>query len=126
MNIFTRFLSQKHDNNHNLQNFITHWDELEALVIHIYRQKQADTTAQQTYHRLHHWLSQHYDHWRQPLIPHWQASRVGHTPTQQDPFAFIIQHDHADQFVDNWAVMQHLPAAREALNHLILAQEEDS
>ncbi len=127
MNIFTRFLSQG-ANDRALRAFIEHWDRLEALVIQTYRTGIASPDHRDVYPTLRSWLREAHGRWATDLAPFWQKSSVGGTLDHGDPYLFILHHDEAIDFVDNWPAMQHLPAAREALNQLILTltKEEDT
>jgi hypothetical protein len=120
MNPFTRFLVQllpKEDSS--LQAFVHHWDALEALVIRVYRSAMVETADEEEYQELFTWLQENYVHWQDHLQPYWQETKVGGQITAQDPFLRLITVRQAADFVGDWAAMQHLPAAREALNRYI-------
>lgn len=121
MNIFTRFLTQKQPLNPSLEQFIAHWDQLEALVIRVYKNKQATAADQTLYAELRPWLQTHYPSLTAALQPFWQASKVGGKLEHGDPFVFLFTPAGAEQFINNWAAMQHLPAARETLNSYLVA-----
>ena len=120
MNIFTRFLAQW-SSDRPLHAFIEQWDALEALVVRTYRTGQVSPEDEALYARARPALLSMYDRWVVDLRPFWQNSRVGGKLEHADPFIFLIQHERAADFIDNWPAMQHLPAAREALNGLIVA-----
>ena len=102
------------------QDFIAHWDALEQLVIRVFRSKAA-TPADETQHTpLRAWLHEHYAEWREALEPHWRQSKMAGKLAVVDPFALLMQIETAAGFVGQWPAMQALPAAREALNRLIL------
>lgn len=119
MNAFTRFLSRKQPKNRLLP-FIERWDALEFLVIETFKQKQPTAATRAEYVALRDWLMAHYPAWADQLRPKWQASRVGFEPVEQDPFLRVLKPEAVDGFVDDWEIMQHLPAAREAINQLLL------
>jgi hypothetical protein len=50
----------------------------------------------------------------------WRQTSRGGKPCEDDPFAFLLTPESAAGFVGSWAHMQALPAAREALNRLVL------
>jgi hypothetical protein len=103
--------------------FIDDWDALEALVIDIFRAKEV-TTAQLTYYQtLRATLLARYTALRDLLDAHWRAATINREAVTTDPFLLVLEPDNATAFVDNWAVLQNLPAAREALNALILKTE---
>lgn len=119
MNLFTHFLQQWTDNR-DLDAFVTHWDRLERLVIRVYKGKMARPEDEADYQQLQSWLQNNYPKWQPELYPHWQAAKVAGHPAGQDPFAHIFRHKSAAAFIGDWDAMQHLPAAREALNRLVL------
>lgn len=120
MNIFSRFLSQW-SKEPRLNQFIERWDIVEALAIQTYRQKKVDPAAAERYRASRAWLIDHYDDLAGPLTPFWEKSLVGGTSDHADPFLFVLEVAELDGFLGNWAALQHLPAAREALNQLLIA-----
>lgn len=119
MNPFSRFLRQW-SSDKDFDAFIQHWDELEALVIRVYKQGVARPEEETTYSRVQKWLINHYPLYQQRLTHHWQEAVVAGQRATADPFLKILQIDAAGDFVGNWVVMQNLPAAREALNRTLL------
>lgn len=124
MNPFTRFLRQW-TNDNTLHQFIEHWDPLEQLIIRVYKNKQATPADETQYNQLRPWLLKSYGKLEPHLKPYWQQSQVGGTKQHGDPFQHLLTHQHAHQFHDNWLALQHLPAAREALNQLLVAHTAD-
>ena len=118
MNPFTRFLNQW-SGRQNLSDLIEHWDQLEQLAIAVYKRGAADEEALGSYALLKSWLDQHYVDWEAALAPFWADSPVGGSLDHQDPFRYLFQYESAEAFVGNWAALQHLPAAREALNRYL-------
>jgi hypothetical protein len=103
-----------------LGDFVAHWDALEALVIRVYRAKAASQADQAEYRQLRAWLWRYYPRWQATLEPYWRQARVAGQPAGHDPFLFLLPEDAPAWFVGNWAAMQHLPAAREALNLFLI------
>jgi hypothetical protein len=103
-----------------LARFVSAWDALEALVARVYRGGAATDADEAEHRRLRAWLAARYPEWRGALAAWWPLTRVGREPTRADPFAAILTIESAAGFVDNWAAMQTLPAAREALNRLLI------
>ena len=103
-----------------LVEFVTHWDALEGLVVRVYKSGQATGQDEAEHARVRPWLQQRYTRWQSALAAHWPQTRAGGEPVQRDPFADLIAPQHAADFVDNWTAMQILPAAREALNGLLV------
>ncbi|MEM7799826.1 MAG: hypothetical protein AAF633_11595 [Chloroflexota bacterium] len=124
MNPFTRFLNQWSSSG-DLKAFIEHWDRLEALAIHVYKQGTATSDEAKTYSEIKGWLDTNYGRWESKLEPFWSDSQVGGTLEHGDPFRYLFQYPDAEHFVQNWAALQHLPAAREALNQLLVELGEE-
>ena len=119
MNPFTKFLSQW-SNNRRLAEFIAYWDRLEALTIAIYKEKVSLAEASAEFDEIWPWLRQHYGRWQPQLQSLWPNTKAAGKPTQVDPFQFLLDIPHPGAIQDNWTAMQYLPAAREALNQLLL------
>jgi hypothetical protein len=120
MNPFTKFLRQWTQDDEKLDLFIAHCDALEALVIRVYKRAEASAADEAEYLALRRWLRAHYGSWQEVLRPLWQEAQVGGERAREDPFVKLIAAESAAAFVDNWNAMQNLPAAREALNQLLL------
>lgn len=119
MNPFTRFLSQW-SGNQGLAEFISYWDRLEALTIAIYKEKVDVVEAAVEFEAVWPWLRGHYGRWQPQLRPLWQQTKVAGEPTKTDPFQLLLDLPNPTAIQNNWKAMQHLPAAREALNYLLL------
>ena len=119
MNPFTRFLKQWAGNN-DLAEFIAYWDRLEALTIAIYKKKVSLAEADPEFEAVWPWLRQHYGRWQPLLKPYWQQTKAAGVVTQTDPFQLLLDLPEATAVSGNWRAMQHLPAAREALNQFLL------
>ncbi len=122
MNPFTKSLAAQ-VRSQQLRQLIEHWDALEVLVIRVFRAKTATEQDEQTYATVRAWLIENYSPWAVELAPLWQHALRGGKPLQDDPFQFLFQPEHAQDFVGSWAHMQALPAAREALNRLVMATQ---
>jgi hypothetical protein len=106
-----------------LRAFIELWDRLEALVIAVYRGKSADPAELAEYDTILPPLRRHYSANAARLRPHWRQATVEGRPLEDDPFESLLEADTAARFIDNWAAMQQLPAAREAINRLLLDEK---
>jgi hypothetical protein len=115
MNPFTRFLNQW-SKNRKLDEFIAYWDALETIVIHVYRQKVSLDEAGPEFERVWAWLRARYGAWEGVLRPYWQQTKAAGEPTQTDPFRLLLDIQNPAAILGDWRAMQHLPAAREALN----------
>lgn len=123
MNPYTRSLLKQIEDPA-LQRWVEAWDELESLVVEIYRTEAAGPQTQKTYRRLKGELADGYGRWRDEFKPHWTGLEAGGEPLEVDPFEKLLEPDDAQGFLDNWRAMQTLPAAREALNSYLLARIE--
>ena len=56
------------------------------------------------------------------MRPHCQASRSAGQPTQPSLLQLLLDLQSPAGITGNWRAMQHLPAAREAINRYLLAQ----
>jgi hypothetical protein len=119
LNPFSRFLGQWLQNRP-FTEFVAQWDELEALVVAVYRQKMTPEEARPVFARVWPWLRQQYPEWEAALRPYWRQTTAGGRPTQTDPFQLLLAFDQPEGILDNWTAMQHLPAAREAINQYLL------
>ena len=102
------------------QDFIAHWDALEQLVIRVFRGKAATPADEAEHAPLRAWLHESYAEWGEALEPHWRQSKVAGKLATEDPFAVLMAIEPAAAFVSQWSALQALPAAREALNRLII------
>jgi len=125
MNLFTRFLKQwLHDSD--LEQLVEHCDALEALVIRVYKREEATAADEAEYQALRRWMEANYPQWQSRLRPHWREAKVAGEAATADPFLQLTAATSAGEFVGNWKAMQHLPAAREALNKLVLQLGEET
>lgn len=103
-----------------LETWIKSWDRLEALYVETYRSAEVTQTQQRDYRRLRADLRSGYGSWREALKTYWQETRVGGHPLVEDPFVALTAEKKLDPQKTDWAAMQLLPAAREALNALLI------
>ncbi len=104
--------------------FVAAWDRLEALVIDVYRAGRADRADEAAWAALRASIAAAYDAVAGPLAEHWPQALAAGRPCSADPFRALLDAPSAAAFVDNRAAMQTLPAAREALNRLLVALAE--
>ena len=69
------------------------------------------------------WLRQQYGFWEEVLRPYWQQTKAAGELTQTDPFQLLLDLEAPFAIIGNWRAMQHLPAAREALNLFLRDQK---
>ncbi len=125
MNPFTRYLSQWSTDD-SFTAFVADWDRLERLVIGVYRAKLAVAAAEPEFTQVWPRLRRRYAQWADPLRPHWQATRAAGAPTQTDPFGLLLAIAAPEAIPGDWRAMQHLPAAREAINRYLLEHSAQS
>jgi len=119
MNIVTRHLLQA-VNDPDLIAFVEAWDRLESLVIDIYKRGYAEKKESRAYPALKREVVRVYGDWKSVLEPHWRSLGAVGRPVDADPFQAILGRPRAEAFVGDWAAMHTLPAARQAINHLLL------
>ena len=120
-NPFTRFLSQWSAND-DFAAFVAGWDRLERVVVGVYRQKMDAAEAGAEYVAVWPGLRRSYPRWAVALRPHWRATRAAGELTHTDPFALLLALDGPAAIPGDWRAMQHLPAAREAINRYLSGQ----
>ena len=123
MNPVTRALL-KQLGDRQLDVFAEDWDHLESLVVEIYRQKSLSFAQQENFFQLQERLRECYAQLREELALFWPHTKIRGEPVTADPFAALIGVQAAQEFVGNWDAMRTLPAAREALNQLLMARLE--
>lgn len=119
MNPFSRYLSQW-STDAGFGAFVEHWDVLERIVIDVYRETMTPEAAVSEYERTWGWLRRQYPLWRNALEPYWRQTRAAGALTAVDPFELMLDIQWTGDILGDWRAMQHLPAAREAINRYLL------
>ncbi len=125
MNPYSRFLSWKSDDERFLA-FVEQWDSLERLIIDVYRGQMTVAAATADYERVWPALQDNYPMWEATLHPYWQLTRAAGEPTTTDPFRLLLAIDAPANIPGDWRAMQHLPAAREAINRYLVDSGDKS
>lgn len=107
-------------NDPQLTAFATDWDAVTELVIEIYQQKSLSVEQQARFFEAQERLQASYPGLAAELEPHWRAARVKGELVVGDPFLAVLNKPSAKEFVENWDAMRVLPAAREALNMMLM------
>jgi len=102
--------------------FATDWDTVTELVIEIYQQKSLTVEQQARFFEAQERLQATYPTLAAELEPHWRTARIKGEFVVGDPFLAVLSKPSAKEFVENWDAMRTLPAAREALNMLLMAR----
>ncbi len=118
-NPFTRYLSQW-STDKAFAEFVERWDRLERIVVGVYRQKIDLDAAARDFDDVWPWLRRHYGQWAAALRPYWLSARAAGEPVQTDPFLLLLDLAGPDHIPGHWRAMQHLPAAREAINRYLV------
>lgn len=103
--------------------FVERWDELEALVIEIYRRGEALDTERVAFERLAAWLGRQYPDLSDHLAPYWRgtAGPQDGGPAAPDPFRSLFEDRGAESFAGDREALRTLPVAREAVNRWLIA-----
>jgi hypothetical protein len=101
--------------------YVARWDDIESLVIRVYRGAAASRKDEQDFISTKRWLQKRHPHWQAALEPYWRQVIIeGDGAVTADPFARILDYDQALDFIGNWDAMRLLPAIRQAINHWVL------
>jgi hypothetical protein len=119
MNPVTQSLLKQIENPE-LDRFISCWDDLEILAIDVFRSKKATRQDELAYRQIQDCMLRRYPSWRKSLRPLWQKTKVAGQFLQQDPFMRLMQLEQVSAFAEDWSLVQTLPAAREAINQLLI------
>jgi hypothetical protein len=112
-------------NDPELDAFVESWDALEMLVVEIYKQKSLSFAQQEEFFRVQEALTPRYAALEAELGRYWPATRIKGELVTADPFRAVIGKGSAKEFVENWDAMKTLPAAREALNQMLMGRIEE-
>ncbi|MFO7661872.1 MAG: hypothetical protein R6X18_04680 [Chloroflexota bacterium] len=118
MNPFTKYLRQWSGDSE-LTAFIDDWDRLERLVISVYRGKLEPEAAAAEFDLVWPRLGKRYQKWQEILMPYWTNTQVAGKAVETDPFRLLLGLPNPLAIPGNWQLMQHLPAAREAINRYL-------
>jgi hypothetical protein len=101
------------------------WDRFEEQIVFLYRTGACTAEEAEEYGRGRRSVQQSIGRWTKDLEPCWKATRVDGAPLRQSPFLVILGVEEARGVLGNWDLMRLLPAAREALNYLLLERGSD-
>jgi len=101
--------------------FVAAWDDLEALVVHVFRAKTATKADRAAFAEIHQRLQTEFPRWQPDLADAAQGVSVRGEPLAADPFTQLLASQELDVFLTDWSLMQLLPAARETLNLFLIA-----
>lgn len=121
MNPYTSYLMQWVDDPA-FGEFVQYWDALETIVVRVYRQKATPESAADDFYRVWPWLRRCYHTHEPALRPYRQQVKAGGEPIDGDPFLLLLNIAAPGDIPGDRRMMQHLPAAREAINRYLVAQ----
>lgn len=98
------------------------WDRFERMAIRVYRGGRAGLRTRLYFRVLRRRLARDYPAWQEAFADHWRGLLVAGNALERDPFSALLAIEDASAIVDNWAALQLLPAAREALNKYLVQQ----
>jgi hypothetical protein len=107
-----------------IQAFVSGWDAFEITIIYLFREKQLTQETIRHFTQLRTNLVVEYGKWRTDLAPFVRQVRAA---GGVQPFDALLAPTLPDKFLEDWVLMQALPAAREAINlWLISLIEQES
>jgi hypothetical protein len=101
--------------------FLANWELLEELVSEVYSKGQVDPPDRDLFGSLKLALKRYYIALADELRPFWRQVRVAGRKLKQDPFVELLDVPGLSAFITNWEVIEKVPAAREALNLMLLS-----
>jgi hypothetical protein len=104
-----------------VQMFLANWELLEELVSEVYTKGQVDPPDRDLFGSLKLALRRYYIALADELRPFWRQVRVAGRKLKQDPIIELLDVPGLSAFLTNWEVIEKVPAAREALNLMMLA-----
>jgi len=125
MNPFTQFLSQTIANRKFLA-FVQKWDVVEQIVVNTFRGQGNFESDWKEWPKIRSKLRREYPHWMDRLKPLWRNALIDGHPAREDPFLWLLNYEDASEFRQNWRAMQTLPAAREAINRLLIEMQSET
>jgi hypothetical protein len=124
-NPFSRFL-RRNEQDTLISAFVERWDQVERLVIRRYRQEANPQQDQGRWQELRKSLIRTYPDFSSQLEEYWKGAAIAGQPATTDPFLWILAHEQVEAFENNWQALQTLPAAREAINRLLISRDKMS
>ena len=119
MNPVTRRLLDEIDDP-DLAAFALAWDSFEECLVRIYRDGDCPPDLEQRHAELRATVERDLGVWEEDLRPFWLATRIDGAAPAQSPFRMVVAARRPHDVIGNRDLMRTLPAAREAINHLLL------
>jgi len=115
-NPFTRFINRSEPGS-DLARFIAAWDDLEEILIAVYRRGLPEAPEASRWEMLRSDLRKLYPSVRTALAPHLPA----HSPDDSDPVLATLEMGSLDEMPGNLVLLKTLPNIREAINRSLLS-----
>lgn len=103
-----------------LADFALAWDGIEERIVSIYRAGACSDDEAKDFVGCRRALLPGLDRWAAALEPHWKRALIDRAPRPSSPFDRILAITNPQDIIGHWELMRTLPAAREALNGLLL------
>ena len=100
--------------------FALAWDGLEECLVQIYRMGEVSPELAARHANGRASVEAGLGTWEPALQPHWTATRINGAPPSKSPFLAVVAVRRPDAVIGDHDLIRTLPAAREALNHLLL------
>lgn len=103
--------------------FIANWEILEELVEEVYFKGEVEPTDRHLFGSLKLAIKRYYLQLADELKPFWMQVKIAGKLLRNDPFAELLDTPGLSAFLTNWDRMQMVPAAREALNLMLVSSK---
>lgn len=100
--------------------FALAWDGLEECLVQIYRMAECPPELAARHAEGRASVEAGLRTWEPALQPHWNETRINGVPPSESPFLAVVAVRSPGAVIGDRDLMRTLPAAREALNHLLL------
>lgn len=101
--------------------FVANWEILEELVTDVYAKGEIDSRDRDLFGSLKLALKRYYQSLAEELQPFWVQVRVAGKVLTTDPIAELLESPGLSAIISNWDAMSKVPAAREAINLMLVA-----
>ena len=101
--------------------FIANWEILEELVTEVYFKGEVEPTDRHLFGSLKLAIKRYYLQLSDELRPFWMQVKIAGKFLRNDPFAELLDTPGLSAFLTSWDRMQMVPAAREALNLMLVS-----
>jgi hypothetical protein len=107
----------------NIETFIANWEILEELVEEVYYKGEVEPTDRHLFGSLKLAIKRYYLQLGDELRPFWMQVKIAGQFLKNDPFVELLDTPGLSAFLTSWDRMQMVPAAREALNLMLVSNK---